>query len=341
MNKEKREEFINSFDPDNSLLANAGVFGLPFDVESAEIILYPVPWEVTVSFREGTAQGPAAIYQASAQVDLYDHHFGEVWKKGIHLYTEHFSELINLSNKVRTLAKEQIQTLEQGGEPNQDLLKSVNEACFHVKDTVKAVAKQLGSNGHTVALIGGDHSTPLGLIEALADEHEGDFAILQIDAHADLRVAYEGFTFSHASIMHNVLEYNSKIKLVQLGVRDYSAAEKARIDSDERIHCFFDQDIKDRMFEGENWATIAKEVVDALPQKIYISFDVDGMQPSLCPGTGTPVPGGFSFEQMAYLFKLIKESGKQVLSFDVNETAPQEWDAIVASRIIYKLCALL
>ncbi len=340
MDKNKRDEIVAAFDPDNSIATNAGIYGLPFELEESEIVLYPVPWEVTVSYREGTANGPYQIFQASPQLDLYDHHFGEVWKRGLHMLTAHVGDMAKLNNNLRPIAKKYIESLENGAEPDQGVLDHVNEACFHLKDTVKNVCASLLNEGHKIGLVGGDHSTPLGYIEALADEHES-FGILQIDAHADLRDAYEGFTYSHASIMHNALAYSDEIRLVQVGIRDYSKGEKERMDADVRITTFFDADMKAAEFSGKTWNDQVDEIIAALPEKVYISFDADGLSPDLCPATGTPVPGGLSFDQAAHILVKLKESGKQVIGFDLNETGNAEWDGTVSARLLYKMCGVL
>ena len=223
-------------------------------------------------------------------------------------------------------------------------LKDVNEGSFFMNNWVYEQTKALLDKGKLVALLGGDHSTPLGFFKAIAEKH-GDFGILQIDAHCDLRTAYEGFNYSHASIMHNALnEIDHLQRLVQLGVRDYSGDEWEYIrNSNYRVVTYFDKEIKHRMFEGQTWKQIAEEIVSKLPEKVYISFDVDGLDPKLCPHTGTPVHGGFETEQLYYLFSKIHQSGKKIIGFDLNETGVSEsdWDANVSARILFKLCNLL
>ena len=141
-------------------------------------------------------------------------------------------------------------------------------------------------------MIGGDHSVPLGYIKALAD-HYPDFGILHVDAHSDLREAYEGFEFSHASIMFNALKIPQISKLVQVGIRDVSEVERETIDrSNHRVVVYYDSLIKQQMYAGTTWADIYRAAIAHLPPKVYISFDVDGLDPKLCPATGTPVPGG-------------------------------------------------
>jgi len=179
-----------------------------------------------------------------------------------------------------------------------------------------------------------------------------EFGILQIDAHCDLREAYESFTYSHASIMYNVLSEVPAVKklvpavkkLVQVGIRDFCDEELNYVQkSNGRVVTFFDKVIKERQYEGETWRSIVDDIVSQLPQHVFISFDIDGLDPKLCPQTGTPVQGGFETEQIFYLFRKVKESGRQIIGFDLNEVgvSKNEWDENVGARVLYKLCNLL
>jgi agmatinase len=204
--------------------------------------------------------------------------------------------------------------------------------------------KELLDKNKLVGVVGGDHSTPFGFFKAIAEKHS-DFGILQIDAHCDLREEYECFKYSHASIMYNALtEIPQLTRLVQVGIRDYSPAEYDYIkNSNNRVITYFDKDIKERIFEGASWKQIADEIVNNLPQKFYISFDIDGLDPKLCPNTGTPVQGGFETEQIFYLFKKVLQSGRKLIGFDLNEVgiSPNEWDENVGARVLFKLCNLM
>ena len=196
----------------------------------------------------------------------------------------------------------------------------------------------------TVGLVGGDHSTPLGMMQALSEKF-GEFAILQIDAHADLRIAYEGFEHSHASIMYNALKIKEVQKLVQVGIRDYCEEELNIIEnSNGRVKTFFDRDIKYAQYNGDSWDRIVNRIVNELPNQIYLSFDIDGLDPKLCPNTGTPVAGGFETEQVLFLLEKIVKSGRKIIAFDLNEVSPgvgNDWDANVAARLLYRICNLV
>lgn len=334
-----KEEVIALFDP-NSPGTAGQLFGLPFSEENAEIVIVPVPWEVTVSYKGGTAIGPKAILEASAQVDLFVKDIPDAWKLGIAMlpYPEKVKEE---SDALRKLAENHIGKLEEGDEEgDKAALESVNKACESlVVYTKNIVKKYLGSN-KMVGLLGGDHSTPLGFIHALSEKYE--FGILQIDAHADLRKSYEGFRYSHASIMYNALKIPAVRRLVQVGIRDYCEEEQQVMDrSKGRVKVFFDEDIKHAQYQGGTWAETCRQIVSELPGHVYISFDIDGLDPKLCPNTGTPVAGGFEFHQITLLLKTLVQSGKKIIGFDLNEVAPGEsgeWDANVGARILYQLC---
>lgn len=336
------------FDPNSVGLKANNIFGLPFNDEQAQLILLPVPWEVTVSYRPGAARGPEKVFDAAMQVDLYDPDVEDGWKKGFHMLPVD-RNIRTKSDYLRQCAELVISNMIDGGviSDNEQLskkLKEINEGGKMLLDWVYEMTAGLLKEGKKVGLIGGDHSTPLGFIKALSDIHN-DFGILQIDAHADLRIAYEGFTYSHASIMYNVLQQIPQVKkLVQVGVRDYCNEELDMIkQSKGRITTFFDKDIKAQQYEGTTWKDICKQVLDTLPQKVYISFDIDGLDPKLCPNTGTPVPGGFDTEQIFYLFKMLHASGRQIIGFDLNEVSGgnqpgDSIDAIVGARVLFKLC---
>jgi len=304
-----------------------------------------VPWEVTVSYRPGTARGPEHIFDASLQVDLYDPDVVDGWKKGFYMLPID-KNIRKKSDYLRQCAELIISYIVDGGKvsDNEQLagkMDEINNGGRLLQNWVYEMMCHQLKEGKKVGLIGGDHSTPLGLIKALGTMHN-EFGVLQIDAHADLREAYEGFTYSHASIMYNVLKEIPQVKkLVQVGIRDYCDEELMLIrENSERINTFFDKDIKEQQFEGATWKQICEPIIDSLPQKVYISFDIDGLDPKLCPNTGTPVPGGFEVDQIFYLFKLLRASGRELIGFDLNEVSSGDGgiDSMVGARVLYKMC---
>lgn len=341
-----KEEIIQNFNPNNVATKNAQIFGLPFTQEQSDLIIFPVSWDATVSYRAGTHKAPEAVFEASMQVDLLDKTFQDFWKKGIFMLP--VSEMWQKKNQeTRKKCESVIRHLEKGKPIKKDsavykTLQEVNETTESLHQWVENETLSLLKKGKKVGLLGGDHSTPLGFIRALGKIHDS-FGILQIDAHADLRKAYEGFTYSHASVMYNALLIPQVSKLVQIGIRDFCLEEFNIIQEYERVTTFFDEDIKAGLYQGRTWSEYCDAIIQELPEKVYISFDIDGLNPVLCPNTGTPVPGGFEFEQIVFLLKKLKDSQKTIIGFDLNEVAPSksEWDAIVGARVLFKLCGLL
>jgi agmatinase len=340
----KNEDLIANFDP-NGAGSGDNIYGLPFTAEEASLIILPVPWEVTVSYSAGTAGAPQAIFDASFQVDLYDPNVKDAWKLGIAMDSID-NELHDRSSTLRELAEEYISMFVEGVKPEEsprmmEIRQQIEDAGLVMNHQVKTKALHFIDSGKKVAVLGGDHSTPLGLIEALA-ERNSEFAILQIDAHADLRIAYEGFEFSHASIMYNALKIPQVKQLVQVGIRDYCESELDLINASPNITTFFDHDMKRQMFEGKNWASITEDIINKLPEKVYISIDIDGLDPRFCPNTGTPVPGGMEYDQVLYLIEKLVRSKRSIIGFDLNEVAPgdDEWDANVAARLLYRVANL-
>jgi agmatinase len=339
---------LSNFDSNGPSNPKNNIFGLPFSEEDARLVILPVPWEVTVSYGAGTSRAPERVFHASMQVDLFDAETHDAWKKGIYM-RQPDKKILMKSDYLRKEAELYINYTSKGEmvEKNSFMcksLKEINEGSALLNKWVYEQTLSLLNDGKLVGLLGGDHSTPLGYYKAIAEKH-GDFGILQIDAHCDLRKTYENFVYSHASVMYNALQEIPGVKkLVQVGVRDYCQEEWDYIrSSNDRVITWFDKDIKERSFEGQTWQQIAGEIVSQLPDKVYISWDIDGLDPKLCPSTGTPVPGGFEAEQMVYLIRLIIASGRRFIGFDLDEigVGDTDWDANVGAHILWKLCNLL
>ena len=339
---------LSGFNPNSISNPNNNIFGLPFTEDDARLVILPVPWEVTVSYGGGTARAADHIFKSSLQVDLLDVDGNAGWKQGFYM-KEIDKKLLFKNDYLRKEAELYIDFIAQGSaiEENKFMcksLKEINEGSAYMNKWVYENSKALLDKNKLVAVLGGDHSTPLGLMKALAEKH-GDFGVLQIDAHCDLRNKFEEFNYSHASIMHNALtEIPSITKLVQVGVRDYCEQEWDYIcSSNFKVITYFDKSIKERLFEGQTWKLIVDQIIKNLPQKVYISFDIDGLDRKLCPNTGTPVAGGFDSEEILYLIRKVKESGRELIGFDLVEigVGQTDWDSNVGARILWRLCNIM
>lgn len=339
------EERTIVFDPEGVGVHNGNYFGMPFAPEDAGLVLVSVPWDVTSSYGEGASAAPDAIIEESTQLDFYDPYAPGAWKAGIATLPIDYS-IHERSIPLREDARKIIEFLETGGNVGDNFilarkLEKINAASAEINAGVYAVAAEWLAKGKIVGLVGGDHSTPYGLIKAVA-QHEGQIGVLHLDAHCDLREAYEGFENSHASIMFNVLRDVPGVeRLVQVGVRDFSETEHTLARNNPKVVQFTGVELSEAEFSGEKWAAQCDRIVAALPEKVYVSFDIDFLAPEYCPGTGTPVPGGCSFDEAMFLLRKVVDAGRRIVGFDLCEVSPapgSNWDASVGARVLFKLC---
>ena len=323
------------------------LFGMPCSLDDASVVIIPVPWEVTASSRSSTSSGPESILKASQTLgDMALRESSSIQEFGVAMLPIPHDWKV-LSNTLRHHTVGYIHALESGFSKyrlKKSIIKKINYYASQLQKDIKEKALAYFREAKLVGVLGGDHSVPLGLIEALAVVHN-NFGVLQIDAHASLHKAYQGFQYSHASLMHNVLQLPYITRLVQVGLRDCDAEELKVIAAEEgRIFPFFDSDLKRQQFQGVTWDKICADIVDTLPERVYVSCDIDGLDAKLCPSTGMPVPGGLDFDELCYLFDRIVQSGKEIVGFDLCEVAPGDhinWDAQVGSQILYKLAMML
>ena len=268
--------------------------------EEARFVLVPVPYEKTTTYRRGTAGGPAALLEASLQIELLDEETGAE----------------PLSDGVLVLAP-----VTTDGMP--DVL----------ADRLEAVVGPHLDAGRVVGCLGGEHSVSLGPIRAAAARHP-DLGVLQIDAHPDLRDEYEGTRYGHGCVMRRVLEGRNVSRLVQVGVRSVSAEEHEVLRTDARVRPFFAHDVARR--PATAWI---EEVVAALPENVYLSFDLDGLDPAVVPGTGTPEPGGLGWWETLALLRAVL-SQRRLVGFDVVELLPEPPSNVsefAAAKLVFKI----
>ncbi|MFK7873987.1 MAG: agmatinase family protein [Oligoflexales bacterium] len=300
---------------------DAGIFGLNSD-DTAFISILSVPWDVTASGGKGTSLAPEKLVSASHELDLEDPILGRPYEKGIRYLP------------VDPCIEEWQAACEK---ENYDVT-VVNDYSRKVDQAVYLMAKKELDRDRVVGLFGGDHSCPFGLIQALSEKYES-LSILHIDAHFDLRKAYEGYERSHASIFYNVLETLPGVQVTHVGIRDFCAPELEMSRNHPRSHAFLDTEIFSRKAHGKNFEQITQEILATLSENVYISFDIDGLDPSYCPGTGTPVPGGLHYHEAVYLMEALRHKHK-VVGFDLVECAAEDYDLNVGARLLYKMCGL-
>jgi agmatinase len=333
---------LESLTAGNPASPDAGIFGVTVLPEKSFLSIIPVSWDATASYGLGTERGPAAVLRASHQLDLEDIDFGKPYLHGISLLKPdiEIGILNQLTRKDAALVRE---------DPNgdvDDLRAQINSNGDMINQKVYETAREILTKGRFCAVLGGDHSSPFGLIKALSEKY-GQFGILHVDAHFDLRHAYEGFQWSHASIMGNCLRELPQVsKIVHVAIRDFSHEEKMFQQAlGSRSDVYYSSDLFSRKARGEAFQSTVAEMLRTLPEHVYISFDIDGLDPSLCPSTGTPVPGGLQFEEAMFLVVELAKSGRKIIGFDLCEvaesTSGNEWDANVGARVLYKLCGAL
>jgi agmatinase len=230
-----------TFDPNAAASPDSGIFGLPHTPEDAAVVILPIPFEATTSYGGGTVDGPRAILEASRQVDLFDIETGRAYERGIAM-VEEGNTIRQLNEEAKELARPIIAAGGLGEDPVlHDAAKRVNQISEQVNDWAYQHTRAWLERGKIVGAVGGDHSVSYGVIRAHAEKYKG-LGILHLDAHADLRDAYEGFSFSHASIFNNVMNRLPDVaKLVQVGIRDLGDAEHEMISSSQgRIVTHFD-----------------------------------------------------------------------------------------------------
>jgi agmatinase len=269
--------------------------------DAARSVVLPVPYERTTSYGRGTAAGPEALLQASWYVELYDEELdAEPADQGIH-------------------------TLPPFQPTEADLGRALEE--------IEAEARRHMEAGKFVVTLGGEHGLSTAPIRA-AKGVWPELAVVQFDAHADLRESYEGTPHSHASIMHRVVE-DLDLPTLAVGLRSLSSPE-GRIIRERRLPVIWG-------YELEGCEERFEALLDTLPDTVYLTFDIDYFDPSLVPSTGTPEPGGGTWTPTLRLLRRLFER-KRVVAMDVVELAPvpgHPASDFVAAKLVYKCLGFL
>ncbi|MBU0590640.1 MAG: agmatinase [Candidatus Micrarchaeota archaeon] len=299
-------------DTKNRLLNLCGIkrafLGFQSSLDEAEVVVMPVPYEATTSYHSGTRFGPNAIIDASTQVELYD----------IELDKDICNEIT-----IHTLDELEIDK----GSPER-MMENIAEA-------VGCVLKL----GKKPVIFGGEHSITGGILSGIHKTMNEPISVLQIDAHADLRDSYEGTKNNHACAMCRVREFTKNT--VQVGIRSMSEEEMEYIKTEKIGNSIF---YADRITKNRKNGIISDKDVEAIisglkSKKVYVTIDVDGFDPSVISGTGTPEPGGLLWNDV---LSIMREVGKrkEIVGFDIVELSPSAQSHVsefTAAKLAYKM----
>ena len=316
------------FDPNNSAPDGSGLFALPYSIDDSSVVVVPVPWDATSSQERASGGAPEAVYAASKYVELYDPKLGPIYRRGIAMDAP-LAEIATLNSRAIAL---------QSSDSFQGEM--LTEPCERLNELVGGLVSAHLAAGRRVGLLGGDHSASYGAIDAHLSRHP-DMGILQIDAHCDLRCGFDQIVFSHASVMYNVVENLKPDTLVQVGVRGLCDFEADYVEHSDCVRAFFDAEVHELRAEGATWKEICERITTQLPEKVYVSLDIDGLEPSACPNTGTLVPGGLAYNDVVYLLRHLRNSGREIVGFDLVEVGASDFDANIAAHLLYQLCGVV
>ncbi len=325
-----------SFSPDDNGIAADGIFGLPHGIDAARLVIVTAPWEVTVTGARGTAHAPDSIIEQSREIDLYFHPDGAPWQAGIAV--DNAPEEFHKNLKLRTITEEMYLQYQRGTLQDDETVRWIDEQSRAFLDRLRRRISRHHAAGKLTAILGGEHTVALAGIEAAVQEHGDAPGILQIDAHADLRERYLGLRYSHATVFRRALEAFPQLTLVSVGLRDIALGEKAWMDATPRIHAHMAAQLAEDLANGKPWQTLVEDIIAPLPRKVYVSFDIDGLDLQYCPHTGTPVPGGLSFWQSMALVRAVVQSGRRIVGFDLSEVGHHPQDARTGAFVLFHLC---
>jgi agmatinase len=287
-------------------VADSGFLDLPDEhsnARTAAVHVLPVPYEATVSYESGTRGGPAAIIAASHAVELYDAELDAepclAW--GVHT----------------------LPAMDAGWpEPGQ------------MMDAVAAASERVARAGKLLVALGGEHSISAAVVRGVRRMIGEPLAVVQIDAHADLRESFQGSPFSHACAMRRILDENPG-PLFQLGIRSYSAEEAAFIRGNRGHITLWPADL----IHAEDPREFLQQLrTSLLGRNIYLTIDVDGLDPSVVPATGTPEPGGLGWQQTLDILACVAAAGR-IVAMDCVELAPRPGlhaSEFSVARLLYK-----
>jgi agmatinase len=271
--------------------------------EASRVVILPIPYEATTTFRKGCEHGPESLLEASDQLEVYDDELDRETCQEVGVYTHPYIADTRLGQSI---------------------------ASEGMLDVTRKTVFQLIQDGKFVIALGGEHSITTGIVDAYRLAYNEPFTVIQIDAHGDMRYEYEGSIYNHACVMRRVLEMG--LPTLPVGIRSV-CKEEADLINAKSIPVIWGREIA----KNPNWI---EQAIAAIPtQRVFITIDVDGIDPTLMPGVGTPEPGGLNWYELTTFVRKVFET-HEVIGCDVMELAPVV-DSVVsqftAAKLVYKL----
>jgi len=269
--------------------------------EGPQVGLLPIPYDLTTSYQPGARRGPIALLEASTHLETYDEELG-----------------VDPSTLLRLETLPPIVPDTSGPEATMR--------------RIERAAREALEQGYFLVGLGGEHSVTAPLVKAHL-ERLPTLGVLQLDAHADLRESFEGSPYNHACVMHRILEMG--VPMVQVGIRSLTAEEHAVIRSGGLTTVFAPEAVEAPL------AQFLPRLLQALPEEVYVTVDLDAFDPAIMPATGTPEPGGLSWYRALAILRAVAEHRK-IVGFDVVELAPLPGFVaadFLAAKLVYKLLA--
>lgn len=340
--------FNKEFDPNTITPDNGNYFGISLEPEASALVLLSAPWDATSSLYAGSSYAPDAIIEMSRFVDFYEPLAPNSWRKGIATIPIDYS-IQDLSHRLHPDTERLTKLHDEFGISVIDnlmydrRLKRVNEGSVEINNMLFQQTQQWLDKGKIVGVIGGDQSISYSAIKAMGYKYE-HFGVIRIGSKCDMHEAYQGFDFSHASTMYNVMRDVPQLEqLALVGVQEFSPIEWERASSNARVKLFTAQDIWTQQFEGRTWAEQVDDIIATMPENVYIALNISGLVCECSPRKGRISNGGLSLFQFVYLINRVVASGRRIVGFDLTDVTPgveNKRDILVVARLLFKMCSV-
>lgn len=332
-------------DPNAPRSHNGCFLGLPIAENDAQTVVLCAPW-AGAQADSHIHTAAANVLEASYRLPLYDPDVPDAWKRGFSLRLPD-AQLSERGKQFREKAAGLSLFAESGESPSegryvQTSFEEVDKEAAALKQELRQEAKALLDNHKSVGLLGGDSSTQLGLLEALAERYP-EFGILHLGARMGLNTSWPGPACSPETFLHHALQLGSVAQLTLAGARHCSPREEKTANGKENIAVFYQHEIRRRLFRGHTYSQICGDIIRDLPDRVYISFDIDALLPHYRPHSAGTAPGGFEFEEATYLLKRLVDAELEIIGFGLCGVAgePHTWEGQVGAQLLYRLGNLM